>query len=153
MPASTAAHQLCFACHANAQEEDLKPFYNMTSVRICVFLFSHCCGNAHRMFPTLSNLPKQRSAEFSYVPLFAGANFGDEKPEKGSRGRNTGQNTGWLKAAQSWPCTQAERQHARSRSAELHRARFVDVILPHLEAGAYPARSYCCRIKNGSVLC
>lgn len=96
MPASTAAHQLCFACHANAQEEDLKPFYNMASVRVCVFWFSYCCGNAHRKFPTLSNLPKQRSAEFSYVPLFTGANFGDEKPEKGSRGRTQGRTQrGW----------------------------------------------------------
>lgn len=46
--------------------------------------------------------------------------------EAGTQGRTRG-----LKEAQSWLCTQAERQHTRSRSAELQRAPFVDVVLPH----------------------
>lgn len=47
--------------------------------------------------------------------------------EAGTQGRTRG-----LKAAQSWLCTQAERQHTRSRSAELQRAQVCGCGTPTL---------------------
>lgn len=138
-PASTAAHQLCFTCHMNAWEENLKPFSSLPSVRIWVFLLSYCCGNAARIPQTLSNLPKQRREEFSHVPFSTEAKSGDGKPaNKGCRDRNTGWATEWLKTADLDLHINWKAAHSRSRAVVLGDEMW---LLPHLEVGACPAHT------------
>lgn len=88
MPASTAAHQLCSACHANAWVEDFKPFCNMPSVRIWVFLLWQCAPNA-----ACSQQPPK--AELPYIPLLTGANSRGGQPRKGSRAEIQAGLWGW----------------------------------------------------------
>lgn len=67
MPASTAAHQLCFAYHANACEKMILNLSTLCPVSVFGFFYSYCCGNVHRTLHALSNLPKQNFLTFLYL--------------------------------------------------------------------------------------
>lgn len=134
-PASTAAHQLCFACHVNACEEDLKPFSSLPSVWIWVFFLLYCCRNAPRTPQTLSNLPKKRRAEFSHLPFFIEANSGDGKPtNKGCGARKPGWAPERVKRADLDVNWEAARSPSRANVLQ-------EMALPHLEVGTHPAHA------------